>query len=266
MVINIINDCSAKYKFFVPKECDLYNACYALVEFALYLRIMNIDPERQFSTLIKDIDSSDSTGIQFFYIFAHRLGIPLFTGEKDIFLEQLCYSYYNAYKDSDNSDLVYFELADVLLGPSDKYFKLDGKKIQLVLNTGVNPFLFKGFKEDLDCLLDNEGLQCFKFNSDTKELYEEIGKYSITAEYNTEYKNCNGHYFIHVFDSSLSECNVHGISKGLLTREPLGYTYHTIIYGLLPRTMFNIEGWRGKIMVLPMLEAEFRHMIKNVLK
>lgn len=266
MVINIVNDCSAKYKFFVPKECDLYNACYALVEFALYLRIMNIEPERQFSTLIKDIDSSDSVGIQFFYLFAHRLGIPLFTGEKDIFLEQLCYSYYNAYKDSDNSDLVYFELADVLLGPSDKYFKLDGKKIQLVLNTGVNPFLFKGFKEDLDCLLDNGGLQCFKFNSDTKELYEEIGKYSITAEYNTEYKNCNGHYFIHVFDSSLSECNVHGISKGLLTREPLGYIYHTIIYGLLPRTVFNIEGWRGKIMVLPMLEAEFRHMIKNVLK
>lgn len=129
-----------------------------------------------------------------------------------------------------------------------------------------NTFLFKGFKEDLDCLLDNGGLRCFKFNSDTKELYEEIGKYSITAEYNTEYKNCNGHYSIHVFDSSLSECNVHGISKGLLTREPLGYTYHTIIYGLLPRTMFNIEGWRGKIMVLPMLEAEFRHMVKNVLK
>ena len=277
IIINIVNDCSAKYKFFVPKECDLYNACYALVEFVLYLRLMNISPKRQFSTLIYCIDDIDKDSIRIFYTLAHRLGIPMYSGYSDIFLEQLHYTYYkvqsylkvqqdssgyySAEKVHDN--IIRFELADVYSAPSDKYFMLDDKKISLTLDISSNNTLFK---KDLNCLLDKEGLQCFKFTNDTKELYGEIDEYSITAEYKSEYKNYDEHSFVHVFDYSLSERNIHGISKELLVSEPLGYKCQTIVDGLLPRTIFKVNDWKGKIMVLPMLEVEFKHMVENVLR
>ena len=276
-IINIVNHCSAKYKFFQPRECDLYNACYALVEFVLYLILMDISPERQFSTLIYCIDDIDKDSIQIFYTLAHRLGIPLYSGYSDIFLEQLHYTYYRVqsyYKVQQDSsgycsakkvhdNIIRFELVDEYSAPSNKYFMLGDEKISLTLDISSNTTLFK---KDLDCLLDNDGLQCFKFTNDTRELYKEIGKYSITVEYNSEYKNYAEHSFIHVFDSSLSEYNVHGIGKGLLVSEPLGYLYNTIVEGLLPRTIFKVNDWKGKIMVLPMLEIEFRRMVENVLK
>lgn len=270
-IINIVNHCSAKYKFFQLRECDLYNACYALVEFVLYLRLMDISPERQFSTLIYCIDDIDKDSIQIFYTLAHRLGIPLYSGYSDIFLEQLHYTYYRVQQDSSgycsakkvHDNIIRFELVDEYSAPSNKYFMLGDEKISLTLDISSNTTLFK---KDLDCLLDNDGLQCFKFTNDTRELYKEIGKYSITVEYNSEYKNYAEHSFIHVFDSSLSEYNVHGISKGLLVSEPLGYLYNTIVEGLLPRTIFKVNDWKGKIMVLPMLEIEFRRMVENVLK
>lgn len=277
IIIDIVNHCSGKYKFFQPRECDLYNACYALVEFVLYLRLMDISPERQFSTLIYCIDDIDKDSIQIFYTLAHRLGIPLYSGYSDIFLEQLHYTYYRVqsyYKVQQDSsgycsakkvhdNIICFELVDEYSAPSNKYFMLGDEKISLTLDISSNTTLFK---KDLDCLLDNDGLQCFKFTNDTRELYKEIGKYSITVEYNSEYKNYAEHSFIHVFDSSLSEYNVHGISKGLLVSEPLGYLYNTIVEGLLPRTIFKVNDWKGKIMVLPMLEIEFRRMVENVLK
>ena len=86
LIIDIVNDCSKKYKFFQPKESDLYNACYALAEFITYLKIIDIKPEYQFSTLINSIDGDTDTDVRIFYTLAHRLGIPLYTGYNYSFL------------------------------------------------------------------------------------------------------------------------------------------------------------------------------------
>ena len=118
---------------------------------------MDISPERQFSTLIYLIDAIDNGSINMFYTLAHRLGIPLYSGYSDIFLEQLHNSFYNAYKDNADNDLVYFELADIYSAPSDKYFMLGDKKISLTLDISTNQTLPSNslFKNDMDCLLDN---------------------------------------------------------------------------------------------------------------
>ncbi len=269
IIVDIVNYCNAKYKFFVPKESDLYNACYALVEFVLYLRLMDISPERQFSTLIYLIDAIDNDSINMFYTLAHRLGIPLYSGYSDIFLEQLHNSFYNAYKDNADNDLVYFELADIYSAPSDKYFMLGDKKISLTLDISTNQTLPSNslFKKDMDCLLDNSGLQCFKFTDDVRELYRDVGVYNIMAERITKYKNNSKYSVVKVFNYSLSDNDEYSICKSSSTSLSLDYIHHTIIDGLLPRTIFKYTyESRDRIMVLPMLEAEFRHMVKNAMK
>lgn len=196
IIIDMVNHCSGKYKFFQPRECDLYNACYALVEFVLYLRLMDISPERQFSTLIYCIDDIGKDSIQIFYTLAHRLGIPLYSGYSDIFLEQLHYTYYRVqsyYKIQQDSssycsaekvhdNIIRFELVEEYSAPSNKYFMLGDEKILLTLDISSNSTLFK---KDVDCLLDKGGLQCFKFTNDTRELYREIGEYSIKVNIKT---------------------------------------------------------------------------------
>ena len=269
IIVDIVNYCNAKYKFFIPKECDLYNTCYALVELVLYLRLMDISPERQFSTLIYLIDAIDNGSINMFYTLAHRLGIPLYSGYSDIFLEQLHNSFYNAYKDNADNDLVYFELADIYSAPSDKYFMLGDKKISLTLDISTNQTLPSNslFKNDMDCLLDNSGLQCFKFTDDVRELYRDVGVYNIMAERITKYKNNSKYNVVKVFNYSLSDNDEYSICESSSTSLSLDYIHHTIIDGLLPRTIFKYTyESRDRIMVLPMLEAEFRHMVKNAMK
>ena len=269
IIVDIVNYCNAKYKFFIPKECDLYNTCYALVELVLYLRLMDISPERQFSTLIYLIDAIDNGSINMFYTLAHRLGIPLYSGYSDIFLEQLHNSFYNAYKDNADNDLVYFELADIYSAPSDKYFMLGDKKISLTLDISTNQTLPSNslFKNDMDCLLDNSGLQCFKFTDDVRELYRDVGVYNIMAERITKYKNNSKYNVVKVFNYSLSDNDEYSICESSTTSLSLDYIHHTIIDGLLPRTIFKYTyESRDRIMILPMLEAEFRHMVKNAMK
>lgn len=269
MVIDIVNYCSAKYKFFQPKECDLYNACHALVEFVLYLRLMDIEPKKQFSTLIKDIDSSDRDGIQFFYIFAHRLGIPLLTGEKDIFLEQLFNRYYRVQQDESGyysaekaqDDTIYFELADEYSAPSDKYFTVDDKKIQLVLNIDAKFYLFK---KDLDFLLNNGCLDCFKFTCDIRGLYEKVGGYNISGELITKDKYNGKSNVVQIAFSIGEDYGEFDIHKDELASP--GYYCQTIIDGVLPRSMYKFSNSVNGIVVIPILETEFSNLVKNILK
>lgn len=282
IIVDTVNYCNAKYKFFVPKESDLYNACYTLVEFVLYLRLMDISPERQFSTLIYLIDAIDNDSINMFYTLAHRLGIPLYSGDSDIFLEQLHNSFYkvqsccrihsdefNISVEKVHNDVICFELADIYSAPSDKYFMLGDKKISLTLDISTNQTLPSNslFKKDMECLLDNSGLQCFKFTDDVRELYRDVGLYNIMAERITKYKNNSKYSVVKIFNYSLSDDDEYSICESSSSSLSLDYIHHTIIDGLLPRTIFKYTyESRDRIMVLPMLEAEFRHMVKNAMK
>lgn len=277
IIINIVNDCSAKYKFFQPRECDLYNACYALVEFVLYLRLMNISPEEQFSTLIYGVDFAANDSIKIFYTLGHRFGIPLYTGKSDIFLEQLLNSYYRVqsyYKvrqdgsgyygaEKTQDDIIYFELADEYSTPSDKYFTVDYKKIQLVLNTSTNSYFFK---KDTDFLLNNGCLDCFKFTTDVRDLYEKVGRYNISGELITKDKyngKCNIVQIAFYIGEDSGEFD---IRKGELTGSLLGYKCQTVIEGVLPRTIYKFSNSVNGIVVIPILETEFSKLVKNILK
>lgn len=277
IIIDIVNHCSAKYKFFQPKECDLYNACYALVEFVLYLRLVDISPEEQFSTLIYGVDFATNDSIKIFYTLGHRFGIPLYTGKSDIFLEQLLnnyyrvqsyykvqqdeYGYYSAEKTQD--DIIYFELADEYSAPSDKYFTVDDKKIQLVLNTSTNSYFFK---KDTDFLLNNGCLDCFKFTTDVRDLYEKVGGYNISGELITKDKY-NGKCNIVQIAFSIGEDNGEfDIHKGELTGSLSGYKCQTVIEGILPRTILKFSESLIGFVLLPILETEFNNLVKNTLK
>lgn len=281
IIINIVNDCSAKYKFFQPRECDLYNACYALVEFVLYLRLMNISPEEQFSTLIYGVDFAANDSIKIFYTLGHRFGIPLYTGKSDIFLEQLLNSYYRVqsyYKvrqdesgyysaEKVHDNIIRFELADEYSAPSDKYFMLGDKKISLTLDISGDDFSFNTFlKEDLDYLLDNSRLQCFKFIGDVRELYRDVGGYNISSEYIDKDEHSGRRNIIRIENIFKSEGEVYDIYKDLLVSELAGYICQTTVHGLLPRTIFKFKGGPTRIMILPVLEVEFRDMIEDTLK
>ena len=119
----------------------------------------------------------------------------------------------------------------------------------------------------MDCLLDNSGLQCFKFTDDVRELYRDVGVYNIMAERITKYKNNSKYNVVKVFNYSLSDNDEYSICESSSTSLSLDYIHHTIIDGLLPRTIFKYTyESRDRIMILPMLEAEFRHMVKNAMK
>lgn len=274
IIINIVNDCSKKYKFFQPKESDLYNACYALVEFITYLKIIDIKPEYQFSTLINSIDGDTDTDVRMFYTLAHRLGIPLYTGYNYSFLMQLFNSYYRVQKDESgysdenvHNNVIRFELADEYSAPSDKYFMLGDKKISLTLDISGDDFSFNTFlKEDLDYLLDNLRLQCFKFTDDVRELYRDVGGYNISSKYIDKDEHSGRRNIIRIENIFKSEGEVYDIYKDLLVSEPAGYICQTIVHGLLPRTIFKFKGSPTRIMILPLLEVEFRDMVEDTLK
>ena len=279
IIIEIINDCSAKYKFFQPKESDLYNACYALAELITYLEIMSISAEYQFSTLINSIDGDTDTDVRIFYTLAHRLGIPLYTGYNYTFLVQLFNSYYKvqidesgyAYSDEKvHNNVIHFELADEYSAPSDKYFMLGDKKISLTLDISTDgedsTYHFNNFlKEDLDYLKDNGCLQCFKFTNDVRELYRNVGGYSISSKHIGKDENTDRRDIIRIEENVGLKCTTYDIYRGLLESEVPGYSYQTIINGLLPCTIFKFKDGPTEIMTLPMLEVEFRNMVNNTL-
>ena len=163
--------------------------------------------------------------------------------------------------------MIRFELADEYSAPSDKYFMLDDKKISLTLDISGDDFSFNTFlKEDLDYLLDNLRLLCFKFTNDVRELYRDVGGYNISSEYIDKDEGSGRRDIIRIENIFKSEGEVYDIYKGLLVSEPAGYVCQTIIYGLLPRTIFKFKGGPTGIMVLPLLEVEFRDMVEDTLK
>ena len=277
IIIEIVNDCSAKFKFFQPKESDLYNACYALAELITYLEIMSISAEYQFSTLINSIDGDTDTDVRIFYTLAHRLGIPLHTGYNYTFLVQLFNSYYKvqidesgyAYSDEKvHNNVIHFELADEYSAPSDKYFMLGDKKISLTLDISTNgedsTYHFNNFlKEDLDYLKDNGCLQCFKFTNDVRELYRNVGGYNISSRHIGKGEYNGRSDIIRIENNVKSKSEVYDIYRSLLKSEVPGYICQTIINGLLPYTIFKFKSGPTQIMILPMLEVEFRDMIED---
>lgn len=187
---------------------------------------------------------------------------------------QLFNSYYRVQKDeSDYSDekvhnnVIRFELADEYSAPSDKYFMLGDKKISLTLDISGDDFSFNTFlKEDLNYLKDNLRLQCFKFTDDVRELYRDVGGYNISSEYIDKDEHSGRRNIIRIKNISKSEGEVYDIYKCLLVSEPAGYICQTIVHGLLPRTIFKFKGSPTRIMILPLLEVEFRDMVEDTLK